>query len=84
MLESLFNKVAGLVYSYYKIFGDELAGLPETVNSIFNILEYLRVRNNDFGLIGHGIYCNPVLIFIFRPLKLFFCVNVRFYIRDKN
>ena len=54
---------------------DELAGLPETANSIFKVTEYLRAGNNDFALTGHGIHCIPVSVArvgkrntFFRPL----------------
>ena len=45
-----------------KLFHYELAGLPETANSIFKVMGYLRIRNNDFPLTGHDIYGIPVLI----------------------
>ena len=33
-----------------KLFHYELAGLPETANSIFKVMGYLRIGNNDFPI----------------------------------
>ena len=33
-----------------KLFHYELAGLPETANSIFKVVGYLRIGNNDFPI----------------------------------
>ena len=41
---------------------DQLVSLPETVNSIFKVLEYLRVQKYDSELASYGVYCIPVLV----------------------
>ena len=51
---------------------DELAGLPETANSIFKVMEYLKVGNNDFALACHGIYCIPVFVARLRKRNNFY------------
>ena len=51
---------------------DELAGLPETAESIFKVMKYLRAGNNDFALAGHCIYCTPVLVARLRKRNTFY------------
>ena len=51
---------------------DELAGLSETANCIFKIMECLRVGNNDFTLSCHGIYCIPVFAARLRKRNTFY------------
>ena len=56
---------------------DELAGLPETVDSIFKVMEYLIAKNNGFALPGHGIYCIPVLVARLRKRKTFLFLSTQ-------
>ena len=46
-------------------------GLPETADSIFKVMKYLRVGNIDFALIGCGICCIPVLVVGLRKRNTF-------------
>ena len=57
---------------------NELAGLPETANSIFKVMEYLRAENNDFTLIGYSIYCIPVLVARLRKRHTFLFLHTQF------
>ena len=60
-------------FKVIRFFLDQLAGLPETVNSIFKVLEYLRVQHIYFA--WYLLYFwigkkdeGKKHFFIFRPL----------------